>query len=1042
MAFSLPSLTFGQNISIDESVDKLVLKVSAGDFSNIREDYEIIMKQKPDFANRKKLALTYLDFFAVMGLGKEHAAYFNKFYIDGLLDDDFIEKNAYAALQRGYAALFAEEYQRARVIFFTIINDKKNEKQIRCRAYSQLMEILQGPTTKSFELGRDILYAYKSSCSLEFLTAAIQFQQTYQKEIFTIDFDDSPQEFLELVFNSDDQTIINKINYGMTLVNYYLTEQQPTVALAYTLKTLTLIRKYGYQDSYHETLGYFYATAALSELNEPDKARIFVEKAFENFEKTDLESYSIDTRLELLGFAAASIKKSSISSIKARQLVEQLLTDLNDVREEDIHLFETRMAGHVIVVTQVDGTIALKNEKAKSIEALKSYIEEIEEPYNDTFRVYLTLSERAETRNEKVKYLKTALEKLNLNSDLRPISKMIWKSVINYQLAVEYYLHGDDDASDLLEAEKYAENSVRTIFKAIELDYEKIILKTLDDGKLPLLSIWYETLSYLAILAPEEAPDTVEADMFEALKYARYNSDRRAFFENTKRISSQDIQKFPSEWLEGLGSLLKTLNKLETAFILERENLISLLSEDWQPGVNTSMAAQNVVKEYLVQTTIANQKFESGKSYTDWIFDVRDIFKNYLRAFSQAKELLPWDTIYLVTHSYNSQYTFTIITSEFIFPMQSVDKKIIDANIDKIWESVTVLNEDPKLSDFNFTASHEIYKEIFEHSLAKAFIGEDLFDRLVFFGDGKLENFPLELLVSKMPTEKDLAANEVAWLDNQLEIFYDFDISEIIRPSNLFSNKNNELTSEPKLFNKSFLGFGAPKLSAMSSDLRAVYFTENKKDSLLLDDFLKKLPSLKNAREELSSIRRKFSGDKSDLAMGENATEKNLRELDLAKYEIMMFSTHTIQKNEHPLVNETSLVLTPDETNSYDNLLSASEIMELNLNAEIVFLNACNTAAVDSFNKSSMSSLATAFTIAGSRSVMLSHWPISDNSTKLIMEELFNTLTKQPNISYSEALSKAKKKIRRNINLAHPFHWGAFKIYEPFVNNALAEFNQ
>ena len=58
-----------------------------------------------------------------------------------------------------------------------------------------------------------------------------------------------------------------------------------------------------------------------------------------------------------------------------------------------------------------------------------------------------------------------------------------------------------------------------------------------------------------------------------------------------------------------------------------------------------------------------------------------------------------------------------------------------------------------------------------------------------------------------------------------------------------------------------------------------------------------------------------------------------------------------------------------------DGLLAASEIVGLELDADLVVLSACNTAGPDGeLGGEALSGLASAFTTAGARRVIASHW--------------------------------------------------------------------
>ena len=99
----------------------------------------------------------------------------------------------------------------------------------------------------------------------------------------------------------------------------------------------------------------------------------------------------------------------------------------------------------------------------------------------------------------------------------------------------------------------------------------------------------------------------------------------------------------------------------------------------------------------------------------------------------------------------------------------------------------------------------------------------------------------------------------------------------------------------------------------------------------------------------------------------------------LSDYQVVAFATHGLVAGELEGVSEPALVLTPpaEETETDDGLLIASVLTHLKLNADWVILSACNTAATDGTpGARGLSGLTKAFFHAGSRALIVSHWPV------------------------------------------------------------------
>ena len=88
-------------------------------------------------------------------------------------------------------------------------------------------------------------------------------------------------------------------------------------------------------------------------------------------------------------------------------------------------------------------------------------------------------------------------------------------------------------------------------------------------------------------------------------------------------------------------------------------------------------------------------------------------------------------------------------------------------------------------------------------------------------------------------------------------------------------------------------------------------------------------------------------------------------------------------------------------------MLTTSEISELDLNAELVILSACNTSSKIHKYATGFSGLINSFFAAGSRSVIATHWPVADEASYLLMSETLKKVLNS-NLTISEALQNTK----------------------------------
>src|SRR5207248_10296487 len=175
----------------------------------------------------------------------------------------------------------------------------------------------------------------------------------------------------------------------------------------------------------------------------------------------------------------------------------------------------------------------------------------------------------------------------------------------------------------------------------------------------------------------------------------------------------------------------------------------------------------------------------------------------------------------------------------------------------------------------------------------------------------------------------------------------------------------------------------------------------------------KALPQLPDTADEVRAIAEVLKADKTDLKLGILASETTVKQTMLDSYRIVYFATHGLVAGEvekfAKVKAEPALALTiPDTATELDDgLLTASEVAQLKLNADWVVLSACNTAAEEKPGAEALSGLARAFFYAGARSLLVSHWSVSDEATARLMVGTFQASARDPKLSHAQALRQS-----------------------------------
>jgi CHAT domain-containing protein/Flp pilus assembly protein TadD len=176
---------------------------------------------------------------------------------------------------------------------------------------------------------------------------------------------------------------------------------------------------------------------------------------------------------------------------------------------------------------------------------------------------------------------------------------------------------------------------------------------------------------------------------------------------------------------------------------------------------------------------------------------------------------------------------------------------------------------------------------------------------------------------------------------------------------------------------------------------------------------------LPGARHEAGTIAAKRPGDRR-LVLGEDATQK-LLEREAPEYDIIHFATHGAFRSRTPLASQIKL---------FDDFLTVDEIGELNLDAYLVTLSACETALSgglmhDSAPGEEWVGLYQAFLAAGTPTVLASLWTIHDRYSGALMSRFYDHLE---TTGKARALAEVQRGFITDQRMSHPYYWAAFSV--------------
>lgn len=158
------------------------------------------------------------------------------------------------------------------------------------------------------------------------------------------------------------------------------------------------------------------------------------------------------------------------------------------------------------------------------------------------------------------------------------------------------------------------------------------------------------------------------------------------------------------------------------------------------------------------------------------------------------------------------------------------------------------------------------------------------------------------------------------------------------------------------------------------------------------DAFANRLPPLPSTIRELDLARRGLGAPVQDMLLGAEFTAAAVRKMPLKDYRILHFATHGLLPGDLACLTESAIVTSPSPgaTDASGSLLTVSQVMELDLDADTVILSACNSGGGSSTPAGnaageSLSGLARGFFYAGARSLLVTHWSVDDIATAYLV---------------------------------------------------------
>lgn len=323
-----------------------------------------------------------------------------------------------------------------------------------------------------------------------------------------------------------------------------------------------------------------------------------------------------------------------------------------------------------------------------------------------------------------------------------------------------------------------------------------------------------------------------------------------------------------------------------------------------------------------------------------------------------------------------------------------------------------IVNFRKALTDYAFieqeatTKAYDLYHKtgrwLYEHLMAQALEPLEGIEELIVVPDYKLGHLPFEVFLVT-PQEGARNYQTLDYLLQHYVLRYGYSVQLLLGQRESSPNEQKRLLTMASSYGEGIDSNLLWQRSLQQQHLRG------------------KLQPLPAALEEALTLANTYPN--AQVWIKEAASERAFK-ANAADYDMLHLAMHGLLNTQHPMLS--AMVFTETGDSTEDNFLYAYEIAQMDLQAQLVVLSACETGYGKFEQGEGVLSLARSFMYAGVPSTVVSLWQVNDYSTSVIMEHFYHQL--QAGKPTAEALTLAKRQYLKEARapITHPAYWASF----------------
>lgn len=586
-------------------------------------------------------------------------------------------------------------------------------------------------------------------------------------------------------------------------------------------------------------------------------------------------------------------------------------------------------------------------------------------------------------------YIKTAIKKNEIVKNKR-------KLCFDYQLLANIYKNQGEKEKALFCLRKAKEYKDKIIEGVKNIYYLPSIVESFSTINEELLSLLYQ-------LNEEQNNKKFIKEAFICSEKAKC----RAMLRRTDNVRENIRSHIPNELVKKRNKLFKKVRYLGNQYssLYFKNNKVELINEIREKIIDLEAELKKIDRRITElsprYSSISNPEIFSIEQVQDYILKEKDcaLVEYYLGSLNT--------------------YIFVITPDKFNLVRIEKGRDMIKKNIIKVRGKISEVKDLPSFITTsrkeNLALLHNLYKDLI---LPITSYLEGI-NEIIIIPHGCLNYLPFEMLISEIENKNFNKKVFLSQYEKPTYLINDFSISYASSASML----------NPAIFDKSkrknakrdILAVVNPKFGAVSQDTAS----ESRKDRK------NKFISLEYSEKEADMIEECFDNPK--IFKRKQASKQNFIK-ECGDFPIIHLSTHGELNESMPSYSSLAFAFNQDKNGP--DLLHAYEIFNLNINCDLVTLSACESGLGQEIEKvggEGIFGLSRSFFYAGAKSLIVSLWKVSDESTSILMSEFYKNWRKEKT-SKIEALREAKlylmkkkKKIGdKYLSFSHPFFWAPF----------------